>query len=181
MSKEQKQKIVLGALFAIGLVYVYLEFGLGPLKRKQEFAQQEIAALEPKIRDAQKKIKARDSLKAQVPQAEIYLNQINKMIPDGAPVAWFPTLVADYFKARGNERVTTRMLNDVLDPAVEGYRRINWSVEIPKADALEFGSILSDFENQQPLVECTSVLIEFIKEEPQYQKITLTLTNLVKK
>ena len=73
------------------------------------------------------------------------------------------------------------MLNEVADPAVEGYRRINWTVEIPKGDVIEFASILAEFENQQPLVECQSIIIEFNKEDPQHQRFSLSLANSVKK
>jgi hypothetical protein len=180
-SKEQKQKLVICGIFAIILIYAYFEYGLGPLKRKQDSALKEISVLTPQLADAQMKMKSRDTLKARIPQAEAFLTQIDRMIPDGAPVAWFPTLIGDYFKSRGNERVTTRMLNEVADPAVEGYKRISWSVEVPKIDAIEFANILSDFENQQPLVECPSIIVEFNKEEPQYQKVVLNLTNSVKK
>ena len=181
LSKDQKQKLFLGALLMGALIYAYFEFGLGPLSRKQEIAKKEITTLRPKILDADKKIKTRDLLKARVPQAEEYLARIDKMIPEGAPVAWFPTLVGDYFKARGGERVTTRMLNEVADPAVEGYRRINWTVEIPKGDVIEFASILAEFENQQPLVECQSIIVEFNKDDPQHQRFSLSLANSVKK
>jgi hypothetical protein len=181
MSKEDKQKIVLGVLFGIGLIYAYFEFGLGPLKKKQEYAQKEMVALGPKIAEANKQIASRDKLKSRVPEAEKVLAQIDKMIPEGSAVAWFPTLVGDSFKSSGNERVTTRLVSDVADPAVEGYRRISWNVEIPKTDAIQMAAVLSDFENQQPLVECLSVLIESIRDEPQFQKVTLTLVNSVKK
>jgi hypothetical protein len=181
LSKEQKQKLMLGGLMAIGLIYVYMEFGLGPLKRKQDLTEKQIAVLQPKIAEATKKIKSRDNLKSRVPQAEVFLSQVKRMIPDGSPEAWFPTLIADYFKSRGNERVTTRFASGVADPAVEGHRRINWNIEIPKADFMEFASVFSDFENDQPLVECPSILIEFNKDEPQYQRISLTLTNSVRK
>jgi hypothetical protein len=181
LSKEQKQKLMLGVLMGIGLVYVYLEFGLGPLKRKQDITEKEIALLQPKIAEATKKIRSRDNLKSRVPQAEVFLSQVKRMIPDGSPEAWFPTLIADYFKSRGNERVTTRWGSGVADPAVEGHRRINWNIEIPKADVIEFASVLADFENDQPLVECPSIMIEFNREDPQNQKVTMTLTNSVRK
>jgi Tfp pilus assembly protein PilO len=181
MSKEEKQKIFLCVLFGIGIVYAYFEFGLGPQKRKQEYAQKEIVTLEPKIAEAKKQIASRDNLKARVPQAEARLAQINQMIPEGSALAWFPTLVGDFFKSSGNERVTTRLVSDVADPAVEGYRRVSWNIEIPKTDALQAASILAGFENQQPLVECLSVLIEAIHDDPQYQKVTLTLVNSVRK
>jgi hypothetical protein len=181
LSKDQKQKLLLGAIFLGAGLYAYFEFGLGPLNRDQELADKEIVALNPKLADADKKIKARDVLKARVPQAEAFLNQVNKMIPQGAPVAWFPTLVDDFFKARGGERVLTRMLNEVADPVVEGYQRISWSVEIPKGDFIEFAASLAEFENQQPLVECQSVIVEFKSEDPQNQRISMNLANSVKK
>lgn len=181
LSKEEKQKIFLSGMLVVALTYAYFEFGLGPLKRKQDLATKEIATLTPKIKDADTKIKVRDNLKAQVPNAEAYLAKVDQMIPEGAPVAWFPTLIGEHFKAKGGERVTTRMLNEVADPSVEGYRRINWTVEIPKTDVIEFGGMLSNFENQQPLVECPSLIIEFDKEEPQNQRVSLNLTNSVKK
>lgn len=181
MSKEQKQKFMLGGVFGIALIYGYFEFGLGPLNSKQTLAQKEIATLAPKLADADKKIAVRDALKAKVPKAEEYLKQIEQSIPEGSPVAWFPTLIGDFFKAKSGERVTTRMLNEVADPSVEGYKRLNWTVEIPKADAIEFASVLADFENKQPLVEIPSIILEFIQDEPQHQRITLNLTNSVKK
>lgn len=181
LSKEQQKKLMLGGLFGAALIYGYFEFGLGPLNTKQTAAKREIVTLTPKLADANKKIASRDALKAKVPQAEAYLNQIDQMIPEGSPVAWFPTLVGEFFKAKSGERVTTRLLNDVADPAVDGYKRLNWTVEIPKADAMEFAGVLADFENKQPLVEVPSFIIEFIQDEPQHQRITLNLTNSVKK
>ena len=181
LSKDDKQKIVLSAILVIGLIYAYFEFGLGPLKKKQALAEKEIQTLSPKLMETKKQIASRDNLKARVPQAEALLAQVDQMIPTGSPVAWFPTLVGDFFKSSGNERVTTRMVSDVADPAVEGYRRISWKIEIPKSEVIEVASILADFENQQPLVECPSVLIEFLKEDPQHQAVTLTLMNSVKK
>jgi len=181
MSKDEKQKIFLGGLMGIAVIYAYFEFGLGPLNLKQENAQKEIAALAPKIAGANKQILSRDSLKAKVPHAELLLTQIDQMIPEGSPVAWFPTLVGDFFKSHGNERVTTRLVSNVDDPTLEGYRRISWNVEIPKVDALGTVSVLAEFENQQPLVETPSVLIEFNKEEPQFQRVSLTFANSVKK
>lgn len=181
MSKEQKQKVILGALFSGAFIYAYFVLGLGPLKKKAEAAAKEIKMLKPKLADADQKIKARDQLKARVPQAEALLVQIGKMIPEGAPIAWFPTMINNHFKARGGERVSTRMLNEVADPAVEGYQRINWTIDIPKTDAIEFSTVLSEFENQQPLVDCQSIVIEFQKEDPQNQRVTLSLANSVPK
>jgi hypothetical protein len=181
MSKEQKQKLILGVLFAGAVIYAYFEFGLGPLKRKGIAASREISTLQPKLADAEKRIKARDQLKARVPHAEAFLVQVESMIPEGAPIAWFPTMINNHFKARGGERVSTRMLNEVADPAVEGYQRISWTIEIPKTDAIEFASVLSDFENKQPLVDCQSIIIEFTKEDPANQRVTMSLANSVKK
>ncbi|HET6408414.1 MAG TPA: hypothetical protein VFG14_11080 [Chthoniobacteraceae bacterium] len=180
-SKEEKQKVVLGALLGIAVVYGYFEYGLGPLKASQKRSQAELTALEPKITEAKKQIASRDALKARIPQAETLLQQIDQLIPPGSPIAWFPTLVGQHFKSQGNDPVVTRMLSDVADPLVEGYRRFNWSVEIPKTDVFEFARTLAEFENSQPLVEAPSIIVEFQKDDPQYQRVSLNLTNSVKK
>jgi hypothetical protein len=106
--------------------------------------------------------------------------QIDAMIPEGAPVAWFPTLVADFFKRQGVEKITTRMSSEVADKELTGYRRINWGVDVPKVDCLRFASSLADLENQEPLLEIQGVTIEAVKDNPEAQHVLLTLNNIVK-
>ena len=46
------------------------------------------------------------------------------MIPEGSPVAWFPTQMADFFKDKGIDRVSTRMSGETVDKELPKFRQI---------------------------------------------------------
>jgi hypothetical protein len=178
--KEDIQKIVLGVLMALGVVYGYFAILLGPLKKQQTSTQTSLNALEPEIAKAKGDLERASQIEASAPKAAATMAQIDAMIPEGAPVAWFPTLVADFFKRQGVEKITTRMSSEVADKELTGYRRINWGVDVPKVECLRFASSLADLENQEPLLEIQGVTIEAVKDNPEAQHVLLTLNNIVK-
>jgi hypothetical protein len=178
--KEDIQKIVLGVLMAMGVVYGYFSILLGPLKKQQLYTRASLSALEPEIAKAKADLERAKQTEANAPKAASTMAQIDAMIPEGAPVAWFPTLVADFFKKQGVEKITTRMTTEVAEKEIPGYRRINWGVDVPKVDCLRFASSLADLENQEPLLEVQGVTIETLKDDPEAQHVLLTLNNIVK-
>jgi hypothetical protein len=180
LGKEEVQKIVLGVLLAGGGIYAYFEFLLGPLKQSRDGAIKAAATMEPKIKEAKAQISRVKDLEAKAPVAHATLKQIEQMIPEGSPVAWFPTLTADLFKKSGVEKAATRMSSDVPDKSLTGYRRIAWTVEIPKSDFASLGAAIASFENSEPLVQLDGVSIEYLREEPDLQRTTLTVSNVVK-
>lgn len=180
LSKEEIQKVVLGGLLAIGVIYGHFNFILGPLKKRQLTAAKEVESLDPKIAAAKSQIARTQNLKAQTPGSEATMKQVEGMIPDGSPVAWFPTLVGEHFKSMGVQRVTTRMVSSVTDPNVNGFRRISWAVDIPSINTLLFAQSLSDFVNQEPLVEPIALTIDFVREDPENQRVSLTLASTTK-
>jgi len=119
-------------------------------------------------------------IQADAPKAAATMAQIDAMIPEGAPVAWFPTLVSDFFKKQGVEKITTRMSSEVAEKDLAGYRRINWGVDVPRVDCLAFAASLAELENQEPLLEIQGLTIETLKEDPEAQHVLLTLNNIVK-
>jgi hypothetical protein len=84
------------------------------------------------------------------------------------------------FKKSGVEKAATRMSSDVPDKSLTGYRRIAWTVEIPKSDFASLGAAIASFENSEPLVQLDGVSIEYLREEPDLQRTTLTVSNVVK-
>ena len=60
------------------------------------------------------------------------MEQIKAGIPEGAPVAWFPPRIQDFFKRQGIERVATRLNNEMADKDLPGFRRLFWSIDLPK-------------------------------------------------
>jgi hypothetical protein len=181
LGKEETQKLVLGVLMAIGVLYGYFDQLLGPTKRARASATKTLEALAPKMSEARAQVVRVDELKQRLPQAEATLKQIDSMIPEGAPVAWFPPAVAEYFKRHGIEKVATRMNSDSPDPDAPGFRKISWTVDIPKAQFIPLGQALAGFENGEPLVHIDSITIEPLREEPDHQRASLTISSLVRK
>jgi|SoiMethySBSTD1v2_1073268.scaffolds.fasta_scaffold1928823_2 hypothetical protein len=178
--KEDIQKIALSVLMGVGVVYGYFSLLLGPLKRQQLSTTTSLTALEPEIKKAQADLERSKQIQADAPKAAATMAQIDAMIPEGAPVAWFPTLVSDFFKKQGVEKITTRMSSEVAEKDLAGYRRINWGVDVPRVDCLAFAASLAELENQEPLLEIQGLTIETLKEDPEAQHVLLTLNNIVK-
>jgi hypothetical protein len=178
--KEDIQKITLGLLMAVGVVYGYFTLLLGPLKKKQMSVSASIAALDPEIAKAKADLQRSKQIQVDAPKAATTMAQIDGMIPEGAPVAWFPTLISEFFKKQGVEKLTTRMSSEVAEKDLTGYRRINWGVDVPKVDCMRFAASLAELENQEPLIEIQGLTIEALREEPEAQHVLLTLNNIVK-
>jgi len=163
----------------LGVVYGYFDILLNPLKKRQLNAAASITSLEPEIQKARNDIKKSISMESDAPKATALVAQVNAMIPEGAPVAWFPTLLTDFFKKQGVDKVTTRLNNEAADTKLPGYRRFNWGVDVPKAECLEFATALAGLENAEPLLEIQNLTIESLRDEPEVQRVLLTVNNII--
>jgi hypothetical protein len=178
--KEDIQKIVLGVLMAIGIIYGYFDILLNPLKKVQLNTATSVNGLEPEIRKAHSEVKRAQAMEAEAPKAAALVAQVEAMIPEGAPVAWFPPLLTDFFKKQGVEKMTTRLNGEAAELKLAGYRKLTWGVEMPKAECLAFGTAVAELENSEPLVEISALTIESLRDEPAAQRVLLTLNNLAK-
>jgi hypothetical protein len=179
LTKDQKQKLALGGMIVVGVIYVYFEFLLGPLRRAEQAAASATTALEPKISVAKAQIKKVELLKAKQPAAKQYMDQIKSMIPEGSPIAWFPPRMVEFFKQHGIDRVTARLNNETVERELTGFRRLNWGVEAPKANFLVFAATVAALENEEPLIEIQSFEIETLREDVSAQRSALILNNLM--
>ena len=180
LGKEEIQKIVLGGLMLIGLVYVYFTMLLGPLVGRQGLVRQSIVDLDPQIAAAQAQIKKTADIEVAAPMANRTLAQISAMIPDGSPVAWFPKRLGDFFKNQGVDKAATRMNNESEEKSLPGFRRISWSVDLPRVDFIPFAAALAQLENEEPLLEIGSVQVDTSRDDVDSQHVLMTVNNLVK-
>lgn len=180
LTKDQTQKIALGALMMIGVVYSYFDFLLGPIKGGRAVANTNMDNLEPQIAAASGQIAKSKTIETQSPEAMRIVKQVEMMIPEGSPVAWFPPKLGDFFKKHGIDKVTARVNNESLDKDYAGYRRVNWGVELPRVDFISFAAAIADLENEEPLLEIQSLEIEAGRDEAQMQRAALVLNNLVR-
>ena len=180
LGKEEIQKLVLGGLMLIGIIYVYFNMLLGPLVQRQALVKQSILDLDPQIAAAQVQIKRTASLETSAPKATETLAQVSSMIPEGSPVAWFPKRLGDFFKTRGVDRAATRMNTETEDKNFPGFRRISWSVDLPKVDFIPFASAIAQLENEEPLIEIGTFQVDTSRDDVDAQHVLMTINNLVK-
>lgn len=179
LEQDQIKKLGLGVAALVALLYGYFTFLLGPLEDSEQKAVSGIAALGPQIADAKKQITATADLEKKAPAATVFLDNLKSTIPDGAPIAWFPPKMADFFKSHGVEKCTTHLVSESPD-AMPGFRKMVWSVDLPKVEFVPLGIAISTLENDEPLLDVLNVTVDEIREDAQYQHVTLTLSTLVK-
>ena len=180
LGKEQIQKIFLGLLLLIGLLYVYFALLLAPVSKNIASANASAASLEPQINDAKKQISKTAALEKEAPAAIQTLDQLKSAIPEGAPVAWFPPRMAEFFKRQGIDKTVTRLTNELPEKDLPGFRRLVWAIDVPKVEFTPLGIALAGLENEEPLLQVTNVAIDTSKEDVQYQHATLTVATIVK-
>ncbi len=181
LGKEDIQKIALGVLLGVGVVCGYFQWLLFPLQARHKATIKSTAALAPAISAAKAQLARDTQVSVQAPLAKATLVQIDAMIPEGAPVAWFPPRIADFFKSRGIDKATTRLNSDTAHPILPGYRRLSWALDLPKVEWFAFGKALADLENLEPLVSIENVSVDALREEPDGQHVVLTLSSIVRK
>lgn len=180
IGKDEIQKIFLASLLFGGVIYCYFTMLLGPLNRREKAAEQRIAELGPQIEAARSQIRKTHNLEIQAPEVSSVLDSINALIPDGAPIAWFPPRMVEFFKRQGIEKTSTRLTNELAEKDLAGYRRLIWSVDLPKAEFTPLAIAIAGLENEEPLLQITNLTIESIKEDVQYQHALLSIGSIAK-
>lgn len=179
LAKDEVQKIILSSLLLIGLLYVYFSLLLGPLKARENRALQAQKAIEPSIAAAQTQLAKVQELEAKAPATNKTVEQIKALVPEGAPVAWFPPRMNDFFKRHGIERCTVRMNNEFPDKEMPGFRRILWAIDLPRVEFVPLATAIAELENEEPLIEIMNLRIETVLDDPQFQRAVLTVSSTV--
>jgi hypothetical protein len=180
LGKEEIQKLCLGILLFFGLIYSYFDLLLGPLSQRQEAAHTSILALGPEIANSKAQIDKTKKMENDSPITNMPMRQVEAMIPEGSPVAWFPTRMADFFKKLAIDKVSTRMTGETVEKELPGFRRISWGVDLPKVEFVTFAQAIAALENDEPLLEISAMQVDASRDDVEMQHAFLTVNNLVK-
>ncbi len=180
LNKTETQRLALGGLLGVGLLYVYFYMLLGPLAATEKRVHAAMAETAPKIAEAKAQVDKTQSIEAKAPAAQKTLNRIKALIPDGAPVAWFPPRVQEFFKRQGIEKATTRLSNEIAEKEIPGFRKITWAIDLPQVGFLTLGHALTELENEEPLLEIVNLQIEAVKENPELSHAILTVATTLR-
>ena len=129
LGKDDIQKMFLGVLLLIGLLYCYFNMLLGPLNENEVKAHAIINDKTPKIAADKDVIKKAKIMKAKADEAQATLDQVKTLIPDGSPVAWFPPLIIDFFKRQGIEKCAVHRGEEGQDKDLTDFKKLSWGLE----------------------------------------------------
>ncbi|HEX8296792.1 MAG TPA: hypothetical protein VF593_10850 [Chthoniobacteraceae bacterium] len=180
LGKDEIQKIFLGGLLLVGIVYSYFDLLLFPLQKKQKAARATADLIGPQIKEAQTQIRRTQELESTAPVKVSVVKQVEALIPEGSPVAWFPPRVNDFLRRHGIEKSTTKLNGETPEKDLGGFRRLSWGIDLPKVQYGELGSAISALENEEPLLEITTLQIETTREDAESQHALITVQNLAK-
>ncbi len=181
LEKSELEKLLLGVLLFGGVAYAYWAFLLSPLHSKEVQARLAGVDLDRKLKDAQEKVAKGDRATREGPGVQQVLDQVAAMVPEGAPVAWFPSQVSAVLRDTGAGKSAVRLISESPEKGVEGFVRTVWAVEVPRAEFVPLIRSVAALEDGHPLLEVTSLGIEGIREDPEKVRAVLGLKRLVKK
>jgi hypothetical protein len=174
-NKDQIQKIVLTSIGFFALIYCYINFFLGPLKKSRATMTQTIAELQDKTASSRTELKKTANLELQAKAATGRYDALKSMTEDGAPIAWFPPKMRSFFASQGIDKAAARLeaTAPYQQPELSDWIKHTWAIELPQSDYNELGTAVAALENAEPLLAVQKLVIHAVPEEPQYQQISL--------
>ncbi len=176
LSKDQIQKIILSALGFIALIYCYFTFFLGPLNKSRASMTQSTADLQAKTASSKSEMKKTANLELQAKEATSRYEALKATTAAGAPIAWFPPKMRNFFAARGIDKTGVRLeaSGAYKQPELSDWIHDTWAIELPLSDYETFGKAMAELENSEPLLAVQRIVIRTVPEEPQFQQVMLT-------
>ena len=181
-NKDQIQKMFLSSLLMVGLIYCYFTFLVGPLGKQDVANAAHIEDLDGQLTTARTAVKRSHAVQEQAKSAQETLAQVGDMIPDGAPIAWFPPRLKAFFDRHNIKGATIQSagIEGTADPTLGGFRNAKWVVEIPQAGLTQLGIALAGLENEEKLLEVNHLQVATVPDSPEKQHITMNITALLK-
>ena len=181
LSKDQLQKIFLSGLLMIALIYCYFTFLITPTSTADDTNLKKIEELDGKLAQARTQVLRSRNIEEQARTAEETLSQVNDMIPEGEPIAWFPPKMRDFLARQNLLKATVHPSGGAAAEAGMGdLKSENWTIEIPQSGFAQLGIALAGMENEEKLLQITSLLITTRLDDPEKQHVTMNVVALEK-
>ncbi|MEP6808848.1 MAG: hypothetical protein ABI992_01270 [Chthoniobacterales bacterium] len=183
LSKDQIQKLALSSIGLIVLVYVYLNFFLGPLNKSRASMEATIADLQQKLGSSKGEMARADSLQREAGTATTRYAALQALAPEGAPIAWFPPRMKAFFANQQIDKAGARLGNSTAlkEPELEAWSNYSWLIDLPQADFSTLGNAIAQLENAEPLLSINKINIRILPDQPQFQQVELTAYTVMQK
>lgn len=181
LSPDQIKKLALSAMGFVFLLYVYFTFFLGPLQKMRSTTLSQIKEVQGKIDGSKSEMAKASSLERQAKDATTRFATLKALVPDGAPIAWFPPRMKTFFGNQQIDKAVARLESNTTFKQAEpsGWTKYNWLIEMPQADFATLGKSIANLENSEPLLSITKLSIRALPNEPQFQQIAIAATNVI--
>jgi hypothetical protein len=183
LKKERVQKLALSAMGFVFLLYVYFTFFLSPLTRVRGSVLAQIADRQKKIDSSKTELARANNLERQAKDATARFNALKALTPEGAPIAWFPPRMKNFFASQQIERAVARLESNTNfnEAELSGWTKYNWFIELPQADFAPLGTSIAALENTEPLLSITKISIHTSSDQPQLQQVAIAATTVIEK
>lgn len=182
-TKDQIQKIVLSGIGFLVLIYIYISFFLSPLNRSRDTMERTIADVQKKIDASKGEIQKAKNLERQATEATERFAAYQTLSPEGAPIAWFPPRMKQFFANQQIERVNARLLTNgpYQEEELSHWVRYTWLLDLPQTDFATAGRSIAELENTEPLLAIEKLTLKARPDDPQFQQATLTANTAILK
>ena len=150
LSKNETQKIVLSGIALVAVIYVFFAFFLNPLEANREKMQVQIADYEAKLAGSAKVLHDVEVLSRSAQTATAHFADLTATIPDGAPVAWFPPRMKQFFAGEGVVADSIHLIDSAPfnQPELDRFASYNWSVALESVPFPSFAQALAQLRLQ---------------------------------
>lgn len=179
LGKDEIQKFVLGGLGIAAALYAFFTFLTGPLAAQTVANRAQIDTLGPQIEEARKLIADTAALEEKAPEATATYEEIKSMIPAGAPVAWFPPRIVEFFRRQGVEAVNVQRQTTTPLSDLPGFQLMTWIIDLPKTEFIPLAIAISGLENEEPLLSIPTLRISASGSDVQHPSASLTVDTIM--
>ena len=183
LSKDEIKKLALSAMGFVFLLYVYFTFFLGPLQNSRNSTLAQINEIQKKIDGSKGEMAKASNLEKQAKESTARFAALKSLIPDGAPIAWFPPRMKTFFANQQIDKAAARLESNTTfkQPELSAWTKYNWLIELPQADFAALGKSIADLENAEPLLSVTKLNIHLLPSEHQFQQVGIAATTVIEK
>jgi hypothetical protein len=183
LSRDEIKKLALSTMGFIFLLYVYFTFFLGPLQKSRDTALAQINEVQKKIDGSKGEMAKASNLERQAKESTARFAAFKALIPDGAPIAWFPPRMKTFFANQQIDKALARLESNTTfkQPELSGWTKYNWLIDLPQADYDALGKAIADLENAEPLLSITKLSMHVVPTAPQFQQVGIAATTVIEK
>ena len=136
-----------------------------------------IADTQGKTASSKTEMKKTANLEAQAKEATSRYGALKSTTRPGAPIAWFPPKMRNFFESHGVEKVGVKLdgSGNFKEPELADWVKDTWSMDLPSAGFDAFGKAIAELDNTEPILAVQRLSLHAVPADPQSQQASITV------